>query len=148
MLSRPTRPSPPRAEVVSHRSLVHGLATVLLSLSLLALGACGGDDAATPTLSAAGTRGRQVAEKNGCLACHTTDGARSTGPGWQGLAGSEVALADGTTVVADDAYLRRAVTDPKSEVVRGFANIMPTSYKLSDTELRDLVAYLHDHAAE
>ncbi|HRW38250.1 MAG: cytochrome c [Acidimicrobiales bacterium] len=81
----------------------------------------------------------------GCSSCHTTDGRRSEGPTWQGLAGSTVSLADGTTVVADDAYLRRAITDPQAEIVAGFAPGMPQQ-EISDEDLDALVAFIRSLA--
>jgi cytochrome c oxidase subunit 2 len=111
------------------------------------LGACGGGDDGTPEppLSAAGERGKAVAQSNGCFSCHTTDGARSTGPTWLDLAGSERELEGGETVVADDAYLASAIVDPRAQVVEGYANIMPVyERQLSDDELADVIAYLRD----
>ena len=59
--------------------------------------ACGDDPGPDDsTLSAAGRRGKQVANDNGCAACHSTSGSKSTGPTWKGLAGSTVELADGS----------------------------------------------------
>ncbi|MCB0971155.1 MAG: cytochrome c [Acidimicrobiales bacterium] len=121
------------------------LAPVAVALAL-ALAACGSDGGeALPPLSPAGERGQTVASENGCTSCHTADGARSTGPTWRGLAGSEVELDDGETVVADEDYLRRAIVDARSEVVDGFANIMPVyDDVLTEAEVDDLLAYLHD----
>ena len=109
--------------------------------------ACSSDKAPDDsTLSAAGRRGKDVAGDNGCASCHSTSGSKSTGPTWKGLAGSTVELTDGTKVTADDEYLRRAITDPKAQVVDGYpSGVMPT-YDLSDADLDDLIAYLHDLA--
>jgi cytochrome c oxidase subunit 2 len=111
------------------------------------LAACGsdGESSAPPVeLSEAGERGAQIVEDQGCTSCHTTDGSRGTGPTWKDLAGSEVELTDGT-VVADDEYLRAAIVDPRSQVVKGFANIMPVyEGQMSDDELDDVIAYLRD----
>lgn len=113
------------------------------------LAACGDDggEVAEPTLSAAGERGKVAAQDLGCFSCHTTNGERGTGPTWLGLAGSERPLEGGDTVVADDDYLERAILDPRSEVVEGYANIMPVyERQVSDEELADLLAYLRDLA--
>lgn len=124
---------------------------VLVGLSLLAAGsgllsACGGDDGASgapePT-TAAGKRGQALAKDNGCVACHSPSGQRMTGPTWKGLAGSERDLADGTTVIADDAYLTRAMNDPKAQVVEGFPPIMPEN-DLEPAEVKALIAYIHE----
>jgi cytochrome c oxidase subunit 2 len=122
---------------------------VLLAASLAVgpLVACGGDDDAaeppsTADLSPEALEGSTLARDLGCAACHSVDGGRSTGPGWAGLAGSEVQLEGGETVVADRAYLERAIVDPRSQVVAGYASIMPTTFELSDEEVDRLIAYI------
>lgn len=82
----------------------------------------------------------QEAVALGCSSCHTIDGARSEGPTWQGLAGSQVQLADGTTVVADDAYFRRAILDPQAQVVAGYP-AMP-AVPVTEAQADRLVAYI------
>ncbi|MDB4942143.1 MAG: Cytochrome c oxidase polypeptide [Labilithrix sp.] len=81
-------------------------------------GSCSGGDLVT--------RGREVAIRRACVACHTIDGQRHVGPTWRGLYGSDRALADGRHVLADDAYLTRSMMDPNVDVVDGYAQIMPT----------------------
>ena len=56
---------------------------------------------------------------NGCAACHGANGQGGVGPAFQGLYGSEVALDDGTTVTADDEYLRRSIEEPGEQSSRG-----------------------------
>jgi cytochrome c oxidase subunit 2 len=119
------------------------------SLSIGAvLAACGGSDGPKVTLSAAGKRGKAIADTRGCVSCHSAGTDTRVGPGWAGLAGSTVTLDDGTKVTADDAYLRKAITDARSEVVKGFNNLMPTYRNIPANELADLIAYLHDLAPE
>lgn len=85
-------------------------------------------------------QGRVVAERRQCVACHTLDGQPHIGPTWARLYGSEVALADGRRVVADDAYLTRSMMDPNADVVAGYRQVMP-SYRgaLSSGEAAALV---------
>lgn len=128
-----------RRSLLASPFAVLALAAVL-TVAVVACGSGGGGPAVK--LSAAGKRGQTVAGNRGCVACHTSTGGRSTGPTWKGLAGSTVKLESGTTT-ADDAYLRRSVTDPRTDVVAGYANIMQP-YKLTARELDDLIAYLHD----
>ncbi len=70
--------------------------------------------------------GMRVAAEKGCLRCHTTDGTRHIGPTWAGLFGSRVEFADGTSAVAGAAYLTDSMMDPRAQVVRGFAPVMPS----------------------
>ena len=99
---------------------------------------------ATRTLSPAGERGRTVARDQGCVACHSPDGGHSVGPTWQGLAGSKVRTADGRSLIADDAYLTRSIERPGADVVAGYADLMPKTYRLTRPQIADLLAYLHD----
>jgi cytochrome c oxidase subunit 2 len=89
--------------------------------------------------------GAKVAQLQGCIACHSTDGSTLVGPTWKGLYGEEVELEDGTKVTADDEYLRTAIVDPNSQIVSGFlANLMPTDFgdKLSDEDINNVIAYI------
>lgn len=89
-------------------------------------------------------RGLAVAQTNGCLGCHSTDGSKMTGPTWQGLFGSDVSLANGETVTADEAYVIEAIREPNAKVHEGFSPAMPAygESQINDEELQDLVAYI------
>ena len=87
--------------------------------------------------------GAQLASEQGCLSCHSIDGSSLVGPTWLGLYGSERQLDDGSTVLADDAYLLSAILQPGVQVVADYPNIMPAAYDfLSDEELSALVEYI------
>jgi cytochrome c oxidase subunit 2 len=85
--------------------------------------------------------GEQLARSKGCAGCHGQDFGGGAGPGWVGLAGSEVQLADGTAVVADTAYLTRAIADPSAELVADYTLRMPAN-SLTDAEIADIVAFI------
>jgi len=99
--------------------------------------------AATSADAADGTAaaGRELYESKGCASCHGGDAEGAIGPALTGLWGSDVELVDGSTVVATPAYLARAITDPRAEVVAGFDIPKPT-VEISDREMSDLLAYL------
>jgi cytochrome c oxidase subunit 2 len=113
---------------------------------VLAVTASCGDDA-DGDLSEAARNGRDLARSNGCAACHGNDGQGGVGPSWVGLAGSEVELEDGTTVIADRDYLYRSIADPDAEVVAGYSLRMPTN-GLDDDQIADVVAYIEELGAE
>ncbi|TQV86771.1 c-type cytochrome [Exilibacterium tricleocarpae] len=85
-------------------------------------------------------QGRQLAEGLGCLACHSTDGSQSLGPGWLGLYGKTETLVDGSTVIVDEAYLKESILAPNAKLVQGYPAVM-VPYDLSEAELNLLVAY-------
>lgn len=87
-------------------------------------------------------RGRKIAQENGCMACHSTDGTRMTGPTWQNLYGHEVTMTDGTTVTADEEYIRESIVNSGTKVVEGYAAVMPSYGYLSDSEVESLVEYI------
>jgi cytochrome c oxidase subunit 2 len=86
--------------------------------------------------------GQALFEQLGCQSCHQGDtGAR--GPTLAGLFNKKVTLADGSTVVADDAYLRESILDPQAHVVAGYQPIMPTFKGLvSEEGLLELMTYI------
>jgi cytochrome c oxidase subunit 2 len=86
--------------------------------------------------------GRAIVSQNGCLACHSVDGSPLTGPTWRGLSGASVELSDGTTVVADDAYLAESITDPAAKIVLGYQPAIMPQYGLTEAQIDDIVAYL------
>ena len=92
----------------------------------------GGDDLVS--------QGQELAEEQGCLGCHSLDGSASVGPTWKGLFGKTETMADNSTVVVDEAYLKEAIVNPNATVVAGFSPIMPP-YELSNEELNALIAY-------
>ena len=95
---------------------------------------------ATPT-QLPGPPGRQVADRHGCLECHTTDGTKLTGPTWKGLFGKSEEIEGGDTVTVDAAYLEESIKAPAAKVVRGFPDIMPTIL-LSQDEIEAIIAYI------
>ena len=85
-------------------------------------------------------QGRQIAEDQGCLGCHSLDGSPSVGPTWKGLFGKTETLVDGSTVQVDEDYLKQSIVDPNVSVVEGYSPIMP-AYELSEEELKALIDF-------
>ncbi len=106
----------------------------------LVLVACG-DDGPPAGLSVTANEGREIANSNGCAACHGKNGGGGTGPSFVGLAGSEVQLEGGETVIADDAYLIQSIKDPSSQKVDGYGIAMPEN-SLTDAEIDKVVEYI------
>ncbi len=96
--------------------------------------------AGNPTL-----HGQQLSTQYGCTTCHSQDGSTGLGPTWLHLYGSSVRLSDGTSVTADDTYLKNSITQPNSQIVAGFQpNVMPQSFGsvLSQAEINDIITFI------
>lgn len=116
-----------------------------MTAGLVVTGACssGNSSSGGAELSTRAAEGQAIVEANGCVSCHGQDGEGGVGPGWVGLAGSQVELDDGTTVVADADYLTRAIAAPDDQRVAGFTLAMPTNDLTAD-EIDAVVAYLQE----
>jgi mono/diheme cytochrome c family protein len=120
------------------------LSRALVCLSSVALGAlgfaaCGSDGG--PALSPEADAGRSTMRSNGCASCHGANGQGGVGPALDGLYGTEVSLEDGTTVTADDEYLRRSIEEPSAQIVEGYSLPMPTN-DLDADEIDQIIAYI------
>lgn len=89
-------------------------------------------------------QGKLLATKNACVGCHSADGTAMTGPTWFNLYGSQVSLADGSTVTADEAFLTESIRDPNASIVATFASpsVMPPYPQLTDEEIANIIAYI------
>jgi cytochrome c oxidase subunit 2 len=87
--------------------------------------------------------GAALVEKQGCGGCHSLDGSESVGPTWLGLFGSERPMADGSSTMADENYLRKSILSPAAQGVADFPMIMPV-YEgvLSDEDVDAIIEYI------
>jgi cytochrome c oxidase subunit 2 len=73
--------------------------------------------------------------------CNTCHGQRA--PTLAGLYGNRVLLNDGSTVVADENYLRESILQPNAKMVAGYPPIMPTYQgQVSEEQITELIAYI------
>jgi cytochrome c oxidase subunit 2 len=64
-------------------------------------------------------------------------------PSLNGVYQGKVPLADGSSVTADDAYLRESILAPNAKIVAGFQPLMPTFQgQLTEEEILALTAYI------
>ena len=89
-------------------------------------------------------RGKVIFSQRGCTACHLA-GPIQQGPSLVGIFGVPQPMADGSSVMADEAYLRESILEPHKKIVKGYQPIMPP-YKdvISEEELDLLIAYIKD----
>ena len=87
-------------------------------------------------------QGEAVFRAHGCSGCHD---ANSTvhAPSLAGLYGTYVHMQDGSVRIADEAYIRDCILNPRSFTVAGFPPVMPDfSGQLGEDDLMKLVAYI------
>lgn len=111
----------------------------LFVLAVFVVAACAPDPAEELTGEAA--IGRSVAQRAGCMSCHGANGEGGSGPKFIGLADSMVTLKDGTRLLADDAYLAEATTNPAAKITAGSIIVMPAN-ALTAVEVAEVVAYI------
>jgi cytochrome c oxidase subunit II len=78
-------------------------------------------------------RGAALFQQLACNSCHL-DSAQGRGPSLQNVFGNPVELQDGSTVIADEAYIRESILNSQAKVVRGFQPLMPTFQGLISEE--------------
>jgi cytochrome c oxidase subunit 2 len=86
--------------------------------------------------------GAKVFTDLGCATCHM-DTAQGRGPSLRGVFGSQVTLASGEKVTADEAYVRESILTPTAKLVAGFPPLMPTFQGVvSEEQIAQLTAYV------
>ncbi len=85
----------------------------------------------------------KLLEAKDCLTCHSIDGSEGIGPTFKGMYGRATKLTNGSTVTADDSYLRESIVKPEAKIVFGFDDLMPKP-ELTEEETNAIVEYLEE----
>lgn len=103
---------------------------------------------AQPQTTGLAREGEALFRSLGCSGCHAKDSSIHA-PDLHGVFNHMVHLSDGRTVVADEAYLRDSILQPRKDIVAGFQPIMP-SFKgiVTEDQLVRLLAYIKSLAVK
>ena len=86
--------------------------------------------------------GERLFASMGCNQCHNNSPS-ARGPSLAGVYGSRLQLANGSSVLVNDAYLRDAILNPSQHITAGYNPIMPTYQgQISEDGLIDLVEFI------
>ena len=86
--------------------------------------------------------GEKLFAEKACVTCHLANGT-GRAPSLNGLYDAKVLLADGTTVTADDAYIRESLLQPNAKIVAGYQPLMPPYQgQLTEEQIIALTAYI------
>lgn len=87
-------------------------------------------------------RGHRLFQQLGCATCHLQD-RQGIGPLLSGIFGGQVRLRDGSTVLADESYIRESILQPQAKITAGFQTLMPSFQgRVNEEELLQLLAYI------
>jgi cytochrome c oxidase subunit II len=97
----------------------------------------GGSDEESPAAAGAKLFGDLA-----CVTCHQQE-SQGRGPTLTNVFGNPVRLQDGSTVMADEAYIRESIVNPQAKIVAGFQPVMPTFQGLvTEEQVMRLIAYV------
>ena len=132
--------------VTTTPSVAIGSATASPSTSAGATASPATELANNPALVA---QGKQLFTQLQCSTCHSTTGQVIVGPPLNGVYQSQVQLANGQTVTADQAYIRESIRQPDAKTVKGVPSGVMVSVVGSemsqiqaDNNLDALIAYI------
>jgi len=87
--------------------------------------------------------GRKLYQVRGCQQCHSVDGSARTGPTFLKLFGKTESFKDGSTITADENYIRESILEPNARIVDGYEPVMPTYQgRLKDAEIGAIIEYI------
>ena len=88
------------------------------------------------------TAGEKLFAEKACTTCHVGNGT-GRAPSLNGMYGAKVLLADGSTVTADDAYIRESILAPQAKIVAGYQPLMPSFQgQMTEEQIISLTAYI------
>ena len=98
--------------------------------------------AATPAMA-----GKQLIQRYGCSACHSSDGSRIIGPSYKGIFGEESVVITGgqeRTIVVNEEYIRRSIYEPNADIVKGYNQGLMQTYsgQITDDEIEKIIEYI------
>jgi cytochrome c oxidase subunit II len=87
-------------------------------------------------------QGEKLFVERACATCHIGSGL-GRAPSLNGVYAAKVLLADGSTVTADDAYIRESILQPNAKIVAGYQPLMPSFQgQLTEEQILALTAYI------
>jgi cytochrome c oxidase subunit 2 len=86
--------------------------------------------------------GEKLFADKACITCHLSNGT-GRAPSLNGVYDGTVRLSDGSTVTADDAYIRESILKPAAKIVVGYQPVMPSfDGQLTEEQILSLTAYI------
>jgi len=121
----------------TNHAIMGGWVTVMEPMEYAAWLSGSSDATANPVVA-----GEKLFAEKACTTCHLSNGT-GRAPSLNGVYGAQVLLADGSTVTADDAYIRESILQPQAKIVAAYQPLMPSFQgQLTEEQLIDLTEYI------
>jgi cytochrome c oxidase subunit 2 len=121
----------------TNHAIMGGWVTVMEPMEYAAWLSGSSDATANPVVA-----GEKLFVEKACTTCHLSNGT-GRAPSLNGVYGAQVLLADGSTVTADDAYIRESILQPQAKIVAGYQPLMPSFQgQLTEEQIIDLSEYI------
>lgn len=79
----------------------------------------------------------------GCIGCHNITGdTGGFGPPLKGIIGRQTEFEDGTSAVADEAYIKESIVNLNAKIVKGYPAAMPSYEYMSVSDISAVISYL------
>ena len=89
------------------------------------------------------TKGKELFTSKTCSTCHSIDGSKIIGPTFKNSFGRKVEFTDGTSGIADEAYLTESIKNSNAKIVKDYIPAMPNfNDLLTEVEVKALVEYI------
>lgn len=86
--------------------------------------------------------GEKLFAEKACSSCHIPNGT-GRAPSLNGVYSGTVKLADGSTVTADETYIRESILVPNAKIVAGYQPVMQSFQgQLTEDQILSLIAYI------
>lgn len=100
--------------------------------------------------------GKKLYITKGCVACHSVDGGKNTGPTWKDVYGEPVEFTDGSSLSAEQMtdegfanYIRESILVPAKKIVKGYPNQMNSFQgQITEDEISGIIAYMKSLSAK
>ena len=103
-----------------------------------------GDKSSDPQEMSLADKGKEIYKTRACIGCHSLDGSKMTGPTWKGLYGSIRSFSDGSSLKADDNYIKESILNSNKKIIKGYPPNQMPSYQgqLTDEDITGVIEFI------
>ena len=78
-----------------------------------------------------------------CTTCHHVDGkSMQPAPNFKGLWGRKEVFTDGSSLIADENYIKESILQPQAKIVKGYNKVIMPPFRMPDKQIDAIIAYI------